>query len=103
MKETSRKKLEAIKKFRADKVIYPSGTELFQEPETVDSLLKTEKMVDGNNVISLSIFSRPNRASVIENSYTNKEFDDQYKHYSITASQGLFNPRLLMEGRKRMI
>ena len=96
-----RRKIESIKKFRADHVIYPSGTDL-QDPESVDSLLKVDRMADRNKVISLSVFSRPQRASVIEQSYTNKEFDDQYKHYSLAASQGLFNPRLLMESRKRM-
>jgi hypothetical protein len=68
----------------------------------VDSLLKLDKMADGNQVISLSLFSRPQRTSVIEQAYTNKEFDDEYRHYSLAASQGLFNPRLVMESRKRM-
>ena len=46
-------------------MIYPSGTDL-QDPEAVDSLLKVDRMADGNKVISLSVFSRPQRASVIE-------------------------------------
>lgn len=102
-KETVRRKLESIKKFRANHVVYPSGTELIQDPESVDSLLKLDKMADGNQVISLSLFSRPQKTSFVEQAYTNKQFDDEYKHYSLSAaSQGLFNPRLVMESRKRM-
>jgi hypothetical protein len=77
-KETVRRKLESIKKFRANHVVYPSGTELIQDPESVDSLLKLDKMADGNQVISLSLFSRPQKTSFAEQSYTNKQFDDEY-------------------------
>ena len=101
-KETVRRKLESIKKFRADHVVYPSGTEVIQDPEFVDSLLKLDKMADGNQVLSLSLFSRPQRTSIVEQAYTNKQFDDEYKNYSLANTQGLFNPRLVMESRKRM-
>jgi hypothetical protein len=50
--------------------------------------------------MSLSVFTRPYKASKAEDSFTNKEIDDTYKTFSLGKTDGLFNPKLALEHRK---
>jgi hypothetical protein len=54
----------------------------------------------GQEIISLSVFTRPYKASRAEDSFTNKEIDDNYKTFSLGTTEGLFNPKLALEHRK---
>jgi hypothetical protein len=48
------------------------------EPE--EKLIKTY-VKGGQEIMSLSVFTRPYKASRAEDSYTNKEIDDTYKTF----------------------
>lgn len=53
--------------------------------------------------MSLSVFTRPYKASKAEDSFTNKEIDDTYKTFSLGKTDGLFNPKLALEHRKQLL
>jgi hypothetical protein len=54
----------------------------------------------GQEIMSLSVFTRPYKATRAEDSYTNKEIDDTYKTFSLGKTEGLFNPKVALENRK---
>lgn len=70
------------------------------EPE--DKLIKSY-VKGGQEIISLSVFTRPYKASRAEDSFTNKEIDDTYKTFSLGKTEGLFNPKLALEHRKQLL
>ena len=104
IKEASRRRVETIRSLYQEKVLQGGydpnklGEDgLPTEPE--DKLIKTY-VKGGQEVISLSVFTRPYRATRAEDSFTNKEIDDTYKSFSLGKTEGLFNPKLALENRK---
>lgn len=104
IKEASRRRVETIRSLYQEKVL-PGGYdpnklgEDGQPTEPEDKLIKTY-VKGGQEVISLSVFTRPYRATRAEDSFTNKEIDDNYKNFSLGKTEGLFNPKLALEHRK---
>ena len=71
------------------------------EPE--DKLIKSY-VKGGQEIVSLSVFSRPHRATLAEDSFTNKQMiDDNYKSFALSKTEGLFNPKLQLEHRKQLL
>ena len=104
IKEASRRRVETIRSLYQEKVL-PGGYdpnklgEDGQPTEPEDKLIKTY-VKGGQEVISLSVFTRPYRATRAEDSFTNKEIDDNYMSFSLGKTEGLFNPKLALEHRK---
>lgn len=65
-KEISRQRIESLRKYHADGVLFESAMyysqgdfDYYEEEQTNEKLFNREKMPDGKSVISLSVFSRP--------------------------------------------
>ena len=107
MKEASRRRVETIRNLYQEKVLQggfnPNKTGEDGNPlppgEPEEKLIKTY-VKGGQEIMSLSVFTRPYKATKAEDSYTNKEIDDTYKTFSLGKTEGLFNPQMALENRK---
>lgn len=98
-KEASRRRIESLRSLYSEKVLTGGynpnkvGEDgLVIEPE--DKLIKSY-VKGGQEIVSLSVFSRPHRATLAEDSFTNKQMiDDNYKSFALSKTEGLFNPKL---------
>ena len=103
-KAASKRRVETIRR-NLSTVLYTGASKdsADDEKKEKEPNLLTTYTGSKHEVLSLSVFSRPQKPTEAQLAYTNKEFDDNYKYQSLKSTHNLFDPKAALEGRKVMM
>lgn len=100
-KEASRRRIESIRRFQSIVLKTENKSSALDESMLMDRPIKPHHMGSINETMSLSVFNRPRRSTVVEQLF--KNFDDNYKTFKLETNSGVLDSRLALENRLKLI